>query len=110
MPLQEGSWHGDDSIFGVNSPALVAWAEHSQAGRLVNATYGLLLPYLLSAIFVPGLFGKRQAKTFLVTNLMASGITLPFVAAPPRDRAVVLRGPSPETLCRENVAKSRRLL
>ncbi len=59
-------------------------ARHSWAGIVLNRSYALLLPMLLTAIFLPALAGKRkEAQEFIAANGIAFAIAVPLFAVFP---------------------------
>jgi len=85
MPLQDANLVRIDQALGVNVPALAQWAVHHALGRAINATYSLLVSFLLPlAILAPALFGRWIAARELVAgNLVATIIGFAAFAAFP---------------------------
>jgi PAP2 superfamily len=73
MPLQDHNLARLDSMLGINVPAISVWAGHNRLGRLITATYPLLVPYFLpAAMFLPALLGRwRAAREFLIANVVS---------------------------------------
>ncbi len=81
MPLQDALFAHMDQALGVNVPAIMAWADHHWLGTVINATYPLILPLIAIAILVPPIAGKvKEAREFLLANLIAFAIGLPLFA------------------------------
>ena len=79
MPLQDSLFGNIDEALGVRVPAIMAWADHHWLGTLINVSYPTLLPLMATACLVPPLTGKvREARVFLLANLIAYGIGLPL--------------------------------
>jgi len=72
-----------DHALGYNAATVVTWARHSHSGDLLNVIYGWLTPFLVCAIVIPAVFGKQQAKIFLLANIIAATIALPCFALVP---------------------------
>jgi PAP2 superfamily len=84
MPLQDALLGRIDQSFGVSVPAIMSWASHHWLGTIINATYPLVTLFLIVAILVPPLVGKtKEAREFLLANLIAVGIGLPLFALIP---------------------------
>ena len=85
MPLRDPLFASIDRSLGVNVPAIMQWAaRHSWAGIVLNRSYALLLPMLLTAIFLPALTGKRkEAQEFVAANGIAFAIAVPLFAVFP---------------------------
>lgn len=83
FPLRDSLFARIDAAIGVNSPAIVDWAGGRRLGSLINHTYGLLMWYLLAAIFVPALTGKKEAKLFLAANMIAIIVAIPCLTLCP---------------------------
>ena len=45
-PLRDGLFVRIDGAMGVSTPAIARWAAHHRIGRIINSSYGLLLPFL----------------------------------------------------------------
>lgn len=72
LPLQDARLARIDSFFGVNVPAIAAWASRDLLGRLVNHTYSLLAPLIVIAVLLPAISGRLiEARKFLIANLIA---------------------------------------
>jgi len=84
MPLQDAFLGSIDQYLGVSVPAIMAWADHHWLGTVINASYPTLLPLMALACLVPPLTGKvQEARTFLLSNLIAYAIGLPLFAMLP---------------------------
>jgi membrane-associated phospholipid phosphatase len=84
MPLQDSLFGHIDQLLGVSVPGIVEWANHHWIGKVITSSYPRLLPLLAVAAFAPALMGKmRQAREFLVANLVAFAIGLPLFALLP---------------------------
>jgi membrane-associated phospholipid phosphatase len=84
MPLQDTLLGNIDQALGVSVPAIMAWADHHWLGTVINATYPTLLPLLAVACLAPQLTGRvKEARIFLLANLIAYAIGLPLFAMLP---------------------------
>jgi membrane-associated phospholipid phosphatase len=84
MPLQDSLFGRLDQFMGVSVPHIVAWADHHLLGTVINRSYPWLLPFLAVAGFAPPLLGKvKNAREFLVGNLVAFAIGVPLFALLP---------------------------
>jgi PAP2 superfamily len=84
MPLQDALLGRIDQSLGVSVPAIMAWASHHWLGTIINAIYPLVTPFLLVAALAPSLMGKkREAREFLLANLIAFAVGLPLFALIP---------------------------
>lgn len=84
MPLQDTLFGNIDHALGISVPAIMTWANHHWLGTVINASYPMLLPLLAIACLVPPLTGKvREARVFLLANLIAFAIGLPLFAMLP---------------------------
>jgi membrane-associated phospholipid phosphatase len=84
MPLQDSLLGHIDQALGASVPAIVAWADHHWLGTVINRSYPWLLPLLAVAAFAPALMGKmKQAREFLVANVVAFAIGVPLFALLP---------------------------
>lgn len=84
VPLRDSFFRHADQVLGVSVPGMVAWAERSRLGAIINRSYGLLLPLLAVAGLLPVFTGKaRQAREFLVANMVAFAIGIPAFALLP---------------------------
>jgi hypothetical protein len=83
MPLQDGLFASIDRAFGIHGESIVLWSANHWLGNLINRSYAFLTPYLAAAIFIPALTGKREAKHFLLANLIAVAIAAPLFALAP---------------------------
>jgi hypothetical protein len=83
-PLRDALFVHIDGAIGMSTPAIARWAAHHTIGRIINSSYGLLLPFLPVSILASGLTGKWfQARVFVVSNLAAFAIGLPLFGALP---------------------------
>lgn len=82
FPLCDALWRSFDEHLGINVPAMMAWAaRHSMVHTVLTDSYALSEPFLIMAIFLPPLLGKREAsERFFVTNAIGFVIALPIVA------------------------------
>jgi hypothetical protein len=84
MPLQDSLFGHIDQSLGVSVPSLVRWADHHWLGTVVNRSYPWLSPLLAIAAFAPPLMGRmKQAREFLLGNLVAFAIGVPLFALLP---------------------------
>jgi hypothetical protein len=84
MPLQDSLFGHIDQSLGVSVPGIVSWADHHWLGTVINHSYPWFLPLLAIAAFAPGLMGKmKQAREFLLGNLVAFAIGVPLFALLP---------------------------
>ena len=84
MPLQDSLFAHMDQALGVNVPSIMGWANSHWLGRVIDRSYGLLLPLLVIAALVPGLTGKmKYAREFLLANLVAFAIGISAFALLP---------------------------
>jgi hypothetical protein len=84
MPLQDSLFGRMDQSLGICVPGIVAWADHHWLGTMINRSYPWLLPLLAVAAFAPALMGKmKQAREFLLANLVAFAIGVPLFALLP---------------------------
>ena len=84
MPLQDSLFAHMDQALGVNVPSVMGWASSHWLGRIIDRSYGLLLPLLVIAALVPGLTGKmKYAREFLLANLVAFAIGISAFALLP---------------------------
>jgi hypothetical protein len=82
--LQGAHFAHIDGLLGVSVPAIVTWASHHWLGSLANRSYAMLAPLLAIAYLLPALTGRtKQAQQFLLANLLAFAIGLPFFAMLP---------------------------
>jgi hypothetical protein len=80
-PLQDATFYRFDRAMGADVSTIVHWSSRYRLGALITRTYPLLLPLLACSVFAPGLTGRwRDARIFLVANLLAFGIGLPLFA------------------------------
>ncbi|HEX5283512.1 MAG TPA: phosphatase PAP2 family protein [Bryocella sp.] len=83
-PLRDGLFMRIDGAMGVSTPAIARWAAHHMIGKIINSSYGLLLPFLPLAILASGLSGRWfQARVYVVSNVAAFAIGLPLFGALP---------------------------
>ena len=84
LPLQDARLARIDSSFGVNVPAIAAWASRHRLGRLVNHTYSLLAPLIVVAVLLPVVSGRLlEARKFLIANVVAIALgVFAFCLAP----------------------------
>jgi membrane-associated phospholipid phosphatase len=71
FPMQDLLLARADHLLGFSTPALRQWAAHHWLGDLLEHSYQMLQPLMLTAVLLPGLAGKREAREFLLANLMA---------------------------------------
>lgn len=71
LPLQDQAFFAFDRMLGVHTAVVASLAPSHPLGRLLNSTYGLLLPYLEAAVFFPALLGRRESIRFLLANVVA---------------------------------------
>jgi len=84
MPLQDSLFGHIDQSLGVSVPAIVAWADHHWLGAVINRSYPWLLPLMAIAALAPALLGQmKQAREFLLANLVAFAIGVPLFALLP---------------------------
>lgn len=84
MPLQDAVFGRVDQALGVSVPAIAAWADHHWLGAVINRSYPWLLPLLAVSCFAPPLLGKmKQAREFLLGNLIAFAVGVPLFALLP---------------------------
>ena len=84
MPLQDSLFAHIDQALGVNVPSVMGWAGSHWLGRVIDRSYGLLLPLLAAAALVPALTGKmKYAREFLLANLIAFAIGISAFALLP---------------------------
>jgi hypothetical protein len=84
MPLQDSLFGHIDQSLAVSVPAIAAWSDHHWLGAVINRSYPWLLPLLAVAAFAPALMGKmKQAREFLLANLVAFAIGVPLFALLP---------------------------
>lgn len=84
LPLQDSLFGHIDQLLGVSIPAIMAWADHHWLGTAINRSYPWLLPLLAATVFAPPLMGKtKQAREFLLANLIAFAIGVPLFALLP---------------------------
>ena len=85
FPLRDDLWRDLDAHLGISVPAMMAWAgRHPALKTLLADCYALTQPFLVTAMFVPPLLGKREAaERFYVANAVSFVIALPIVAMLP---------------------------
>jgi membrane-associated phospholipid phosphatase len=74
LPLCDNAFAAIDRALGVSGPDIVAWAQRYAIGHAINWSYRLLFPYFAVAASISSLSGKREAKQFLLANLIAIGL------------------------------------
>jgi membrane-associated phospholipid phosphatase len=78
MPLQDSLFGHIDQTLGISVPGIVRWADHHWLGTVIGSSYPLLQPLIAVAALAPALAGKvRQAREFLLANLVAFAIGVP---------------------------------
>lgn len=82
FPLRDSLWRSFDEHLGISVPAMMAWAaRHPILHTVLTDSYALSQPFLILAIFLPPLLGKREAsQRFFVANAISFVIALPIVA------------------------------
>lgn len=84
VDLKDAQFAHFDGLLGVSVPAIVDWASHHWLGNLANRSYAWLAPLLAIAYLLPTLTGRvKPAQQFLLANLLAFAIGLPFFAMLP---------------------------
>lgn len=84
IPLQDARFIEWDRFLGVNVSRISDWSAHHWFGGVISKTYPMLFPFMQLAILLPILTGKvRYAQKFLMANVIAFGIGLPFFALLP---------------------------
>jgi len=71
FPLQDPLLARLDHLVGFSTPAVMEWASHLRFGAVFDYAYMLLQPFMALAILVPALAGKKEAKEFLLANMVA---------------------------------------
>ena len=74
MPLQDNLFRSADHALGFHSPAVVAWAVRFGIAVPFEHVYFLLQPLMMIAVLAPALLGMRQAREYLLANLVALSI------------------------------------
>ena len=75
MPLQDTYLGRADHGLGVSVPAMAAWANGHWLGRMINASYPLIMPLLVVAALLPLLMGRLPVtRRFLLANLVALAV------------------------------------
>jgi len=74
LPLQDDLFRSMDHALGFHSPALMAWAQHAGIAAPLEHVYFLLQPLMMVAVLAPALLGMRQAREYLLANLVALSI------------------------------------
>jgi membrane-associated phospholipid phosphatase len=78
LPLQDQFFTHVDHALHIDVAGIASWALHHRIGLLLNRSYSLLQPFIFAAIFIPALSGKPEARCFLMANVVALVIGLPF--------------------------------
>jgi membrane-associated phospholipid phosphatase len=82
--LKDASLVRVDELWGISVPAIMRWSSQHWIGSLATRTYMLLTPMLLLSAFLPGLTGKvKHSQQFLLANVVAFALGLPFFALVP---------------------------
>jgi len=82
FPLRDSLWRSIDQHLGMNVPVIMAAARaHPVVEGLLFKSYAFTLhPLLLCAIFLPALFGKREAaQRFVLSNAFSFVLALPLM-------------------------------
>lgn len=84
LPLEDSLLVRADHALGINVPGVMAWASRHWIGSAFNWSYGLLVPLLTVAAFLPAFMGRvKHAREFLVANMAAFTIGIPLFALLP---------------------------
>ena len=82
FPLHDSLWRSLDQHLGVNVPAIMALIRrHPAIDALLFRSYAFTLhPLILCAIFLPALYGKREAaQRFVLSNAFSFVLALPLM-------------------------------
>ena len=85
FPLRDATLVSMDSALRVNVPATMRWAsDHVAAKTVLEYSYSSLVVFLLCAMILPALLGKKKAaQEFLIANALAFLMAVPmFVLLP----------------------------
>lgn len=83
LPLQDERFAKIDQHLGVSIGAVVSWTQRHQLVHISNAVYNSLFLFMLAAVLVPALVGKREGARFLLANVLAFMIGIPCCALLP---------------------------
>lgn len=85
FPLRDDLYARWDNALGLSVPQIMAWTTaHSPVDQILTASYRLLRPFLILAIFLPASLGKKQAaERFALANIFAYLVALPLFALLP---------------------------
>jgi PAP2 superfamily len=112
FPLRDALWQALDQHLGISVPAMMAWAaRHPFLHSALTHAYALSESFLVVAIFLPALAGKREAaERFFVANAAGFIIALPIVVFFPAMGPWVGWHFAPDTMqfiCQQSIAKLR---
>lgn len=82
FPLRDDLWRTLDAHLGISIPAMMLFvAHHRWVDAILTYCYDWSLhPLVLAAIFLPALFGKREAaQRFVLANGLSFVVALPFM-------------------------------
>jgi hypothetical protein len=85
FPMQDAAYIAMDRALGFNVPGIMEWFSwHRSLSRVLDYRYWLLDLFLLAAVIVPAVTGKKKiAEQLLIANLFAFVFALPiFTLAP----------------------------
>jgi len=82
FPLRDHLWRSLDQHLGINIPAIMSLSRrHPAVDALLFNSYAFTLhPLVICAIFLPALFGKREAaQRFVLSNALSFVLALPLM-------------------------------
>lgn len=82
FPLRDDLWKTMDAHLGISIPAIMSFTAHHRWLNVIltNCYNWSLHPLVLAAIFLPAIFGKREAaQRFVLANALSFVVALPFM-------------------------------
>lgn len=85
FPLRDAQWRNLDQSLGISIPAIMEWtARYPPLHTVLDQAYLLFTQFLIVAIFLPPLLGKREAaQRFYLTNAVSIVLALPVIVLLP---------------------------